>query len=184
MESGGASVSPDRPGSFRGALAIPDFRRLAVALTVDAAGSWAYGVVLLVYVFDRTHSAGWLAVTSVVRFLPGLLLSAYAGVVAERYERTVVLLTSSLSCFLVMMGMALLTAVDAPVAVIVGLSVVASALGTPYYPAVGAFVPQIVPERHLSAANALQTTIENVATIVGPGIGALMLLTGQPAAAF
>ena len=75
------------PPGFRAALAVPDFRRLALGLSVDSVGGWAYGVVLLVYVFERTHSPTWVAVTSVLRYLPGLLFSTYAGVLAERFER-------------------------------------------------------------------------------------------------
>lgn len=178
--SGGSAAH----GGYRAALAVPDFRRLALGLLVDSAGSWAYGVVLLVYVFQRTHSTTLVGVTTVTQFLPGLLFSAYAGVVAERFERTKVLIVSSLGCFAVMTAMAVTVALHGPIAVLLVLGAMSSAIGTPFRPAVGALVPQLVDERTLAAANAVSSTIENVSTIAGPALGGALLLTGQPTTAF
>lgn len=167
-----------------GVLRVPDFRRLALALTADSAGSWAYGVVLLVYVFGRTHSATWVGVTVMVRFLPGLFLGPYAGVVAEKYERTRVMVTSALICTGVMCLMAAAVVAHAPVAVVVALAVISAAAYTPFQPAAGALVPQVVREDQLSSANAVIATIDNLTIILGPGIGGLMLLLPSAAPGF
>jgi MFS family permease len=169
---------------FRDVLAIPDYRRLTLALTVDSAGTWASGVVLMVYVYQQTHSPTWLAVTTVVRFVPSMLFGVYGGVVAERFERTRVLITCALASYLTAIGMAIAVAAKAPVAVAVALSVTISIITTPYNPAVGALVPQIVGSDRLVAANSLQSTIENVSAIAGPAFGALLAASGRPSAAF
>ena len=49
---------------------------------------------------------------------------------------------------------------------------------------VAATIPSIVDEDDLVAANALNSTIDNLVVIVGPGVGAALLALGSPAAAF
>ena len=51
-------------------------------------------------------------------------------------------------------------------------------------PAVSATIPTLVPEGELVAANALQSTIDNLVVILGPAIGAVLLLAGSPAIVF
>jgi CRP-like cAMP-binding protein len=48
-----------------------------------------------------------------------------------------------------------------------------------YPPAVAAMVPQIAGEQDLGAANAMQGAIDNLVVVVGPGLGALLLLAGS-----
>lgn len=169
---------------YRAALAHADFRRLTGALIVNEAGSWAYSVVLLVWLFDQTHSTSWVAAGTVVRFLPGLLLSVYAGVIAERFERRRVLITSTMLAFVGMSAMAVCVGADAPPIVLVVLAGAVSTVCTPFNPAVAALAPQLVEEHELVAANSIQATIENVAVIAGPALGAALLATGEPVSGF
>lgn len=45
-------------------------------------------------------------------------------------------------------------------------------------PAVAALIPQVVSEDDLTAANALNATIDNLVVVAGPAIGAVLLLAG------
>src|SRR5690349_16166702 len=74
-------------GSYRGALSHRDFRLLTVSFLIDQVGTWASSVVLLAYLYDRTQSPALLAVTTAARWIPGLLVSGYGGVLADRYDR-------------------------------------------------------------------------------------------------
>jgi MFS family permease len=171
----------DGRSRYRDALRIHDFRLLVVAFFVDQVGSWAYNVVLIVWVFDRTHSPTWIAFTTAAGWVPRLLFYPYAGVLADRFERTTVMLTSALLSFLAMTGLALLVAQDGPPAAALGIAVVAGACMTGYRPAAGAILPEVVPERGLVAANAIFGALESLVIVMGPGIGGLLLLTGRPA---
>ncbi len=75
-------------GRYRDALRQRDFALFATSALIDEVGSWSYSVVIAVDVYDRTHSTVWLAGLSASRWIIGLLLSGYAGVIADRYERT------------------------------------------------------------------------------------------------
>ena len=60
------------------------------------------------------------------------------------------------------------------------LTALASAALTPYQPASGALLPEVVGERDLAAANSIFSALENLVVVIGPGIGGLLLLTGRP----
>lgn len=168
------------PSAWR-ALRIKDFRLLAFAFTVDAVGGWAYNVVLVIYVFERTGSPGWIAATTASSWIPRLIASSFAGVLADRYERTRVMIASALTSFCVMAALTLAVALDVPVLVVLGLSAVAAVTTTPYRPAASGLLPDVVTETDLVAANAVFGTLESLVVVVGPALGGLLLLAGQPA---
>jgi MFS family permease len=157
-------------------LRVRDFRLLVVSFIVDQIGSWSYAVVIAVYVFERTNSTFDIAVLTACRWIPGLLLSGYAGVIADRYERTRVMLVSALSSAVVMAGIAVAVGVGAPIWVLFVLVVGTAITGAPYRPAAGALTPEVVNENQLAAANAIYSTLESLTVVVGPAFGGLLLL--------
>jgi MFS family permease len=165
---------------YRDALRHRDLRLLIVAFLVDDIGSWSYIVVISVYIFDRTHSTQWLAANAACRWGPSLLLASYGGVLADRYQRTTVMVISALASAVLMTGMAVAVASSAPVAYVLVISAVSSVALAPYQPAAGALTPEIVGEQDLSAANSIFSALQSLVVVVGPGIGGLLLLTGRP----
>jgi CRP-like cAMP-binding protein/predicted MFS family arabinose efflux permease len=166
---------------YRDALRHRDMRLLAGTFLVDQVGSWSFVVVIMVYIFDRTHSAQWLAATGICRWAPGLLLTSYGGVLADRYQRTTVMIISALTSTVIMTGMAIAVAADTPAWIILALIALSAVALSPYRPAAGALTPDIVGEKDLAAANAIFSAMENLVVVIGPGIGGLLLLTGRPA---
>lgn len=165
---------------YRDALRHRDMRILAWTFLIDQIGSWSYVVVILVYIFDRTHSTQLLAATGICRWAPGLLLTSYAGVIADRYQRTTVMIVSALASAAIMIGMAIAVAVGAPVWILLALIALSAVALTPYLPAAGALTPEIVGEKDLAAANSIFSALESLVVVLGPGIGGLLLLTGRP----
>ena len=172
----------DGTARYRDVLRHRDFRLLVVGFLVDQVGSWAYNVVLIVWVFDRTHSPTWIAAATASGWVPRLLWSAYSGVLADRYERTSVMLASALSSFTAMIGVALVVAANGPPALALTLGAVACSFATGYRPAAAAVVPEVVSERELVTANAIFGGLENLVIVLGPGIGGLLLVAGSAAA--
>jgi MFS family permease len=166
--------------SYRRALRHRDFRLLAGALTQSAMGDWAYNVALVVYVYQHTHSAAWVAASTLGRMVPRFLSSFYGGVIAERFERIHVMVVADLVRFVLMAGLTVLTVMNGPpwgAIAIAGLLSVASCV---YDPATSAMVPQLLGEDQLAAGNAITEGINNIAIIAGPGIGAIVLALGSP----
>jgi MFS family permease len=176
-------MAGDERGRYRDALRSRDYRLLLSAFLVDAIGGWAYNVVLIVYVYDRTGSTTWIVATTAAGWVPRLLVSTYAGAVGDRIERTLVMIGSSMAAFVAMVAVTLLVAVDAPVLTILLFSALTSAGSTFNSPAARAVVPEVVAEKDLATANALFGLLESLVVVVGPAIGGLMLLSDERAAA-
>jgi len=173
-------MTTSAPSRFRDALSHRDFRLLVTSYTVDQLGNWASSVVLLVYVFDRTGSPTYLAITTAVRWVPALFISSYAGVLADRHDRATVLRTSALTSFGLSAGMAVVVAASGPIPLLLLLSGLLGISAAPYSPAAGALTADAVPERDLAAANALYGLLESLTVVVGPLLGGLLLATGEP----
>jgi hypothetical protein len=167
-------------GRYRDALRHRDFRVMLTAFGIDQIGSWAYNVVLIVYVYDRTGSTTWIAATTAAGWIPRILFCGYAGVLADRFERTRMLLVSALLALAAMAAIAIVVAVDGSVVLILLLAAATAAVGTVYLPASGALIPETVAEGDLAAANGLFGMLENLVVIMGPAIGGLLLLVGRP----
>jgi hypothetical protein len=169
---------------YRSALGRPDLRRLLGALLLSATGSWAYNVAMLAFVFERTHSLHWVAAAGLARFVPQLLLSTYAGVIAERTERVRLLVGSDLLSAVFQAGLAAVAATGGPPSAALGLAALTAVSNVVYSPATAATIPSIADEDELAAANALNGTIDQLVVIAGPAIGSLLLVIGTPALVF
>lgn len=169
---------------YRSALRNADLRKLLVALLVSNTCSWSYTVALAAFAYQETHSAGWVAAASLGRFIPALVFSAYGGVVAERFERVRVMVTSDLVAMCMQAGLVVVAVAHAPVGVAIALAAACATAQTVYPPAVAATVPQIAGERELVAANALQGSIDELVVVLGPALGALLLVAGSAPLAF
>jgi MFS family permease len=165
--------------SYRSALSNRDFRLIAGALTESAMGDWAYGVAFVVYVYSQTHSAGWVSASMLVRVLPRFAMAPYAGVLAEKFERIRVLVTADLIRCVQLALLAVTMAVHAPIVLILAIAFTVQCVSTVYEPATMAMLPQLLGEDDLAAGNAMTETINNVAIIVGPAIGAVVLAVGN-----
>lgn len=164
---------------YRSIWATRDLRLLITAFIVDNAASWSYVVVLVAYVFDRTHSETWVTALLTVGWLVGMVSGAYAGVLADRYDRRQLLVVSALASMAAALLLAVLVASDAPVAAVLASAGLVRCFSTPVRPASGALVPEVTPEHELAATNSMFAMLESLVIVIGPGIGALVLFAGD-----
>ncbi|MGC2191566.1 MAG: MFS transporter [Candidatus Dormiibacterota bacterium] len=169
---------------YRAALSHRDLRLLLSGEVISATGSWAYNVGLAVYAFDRTHSAIVVSAVFLVRFVPAMFLSPYGGIIAERFERVRLLITCDLVLASIQVLLCVSVVLHTPIELTLALAGFAAICAQPYMPSVAAMIPQLAGEDDLAAANALNSTIDNLVIIVGPAVGALLLLAGSAAAVF
>jgi MFS family permease len=159
------------------------FRRLLASLAVSSLGDWLYNVALLAFVFERTGSATWLAVTTAVRVLPIVVLGPIGGVIADRYDRRRLIIASDLVRAALMVGLAAVVALQLPVVLAPLLAGVATLVASVHPPAVAASTPRLVDAEHLQRANAARAAIGQAAIVVGPALGAGVLAISSPAVA-
>lgn len=169
---------------YRSALRHRDFRILMVRYLTSGVGSWAYVVALVALVYDQTGSPAWVAAISIARLGPQFVLGSYAGVVAERFERTRVMLLADLGALVAMAGLIVVALTDAPVLIAIVLAALTSSSTIMDEPAVAALVPQVVGEEDLAAANGLYRVIDNLNVIAGPAVGAGLLVVVGTAGTF
>jgi MFS family permease len=170
--------------AYGAVLALRDVRLLFTGLIVSATGSWAYNVALLALVYGRTHSLAWVGAAGFVRFVPSLLLSPYSGVVVERVDRFRLLFFTNLGCVVWQCGLATVALTHGPIVLALAFAGLSASTATFEMPAVSATLPTLVSETELVAANALQSSIDNLVIIVGPAVGAVLLLAGSTALVF
>jgi MFS family permease len=162
----------------------PALGRLLAGEFISGIGDWLYLVAILVVVYAESNSPVLLGVIGAARILPYVLLSVPAGMVADRFDRRMVLLVTDVARGLIMIGLALAVSLGSPTLVIIALSILAACFSTFFGPAIGALLPSLVDERDLGTANSAWATLDNVAFIIGPAVAGILLASGGLGVAF
>lgn len=135
-----------------------------------------------IYALSVTGSGLWVSAAVSLGFLPYVLFSTSAGLLADRFSRSSVL-RWSIGLRIVLSGLITAGFVFAwPVPGLIAMAAITATLGTPGYPALAAATPQLVDADDLPSANTLATGIENAGWVAGPGLLGLLLLLGAPVA--
>jgi MFS family permease len=171
--------------AYRRVLRNPALARLLFGEFVSSVGDWLYLVALLVVVYAEQNDAVALGVIGAARVLPYVFLSVPAGIVADRFDRRMILIITDVARGIIMLVIAAAVLLDAPVAVIVALAILATCFSAFFSPTIGAFLPTLVrDESELGPANSAWASLDNLAFFVGPAVGALLLSAGGLAVAF
>ncbi|HET7839886.1 MAG TPA: MFS transporter [Rectinemataceae bacterium] len=158
----------------------PAWRRVFVSFilsqTLSLLGSSLVQYAIVWYVTLRTQSGLMMTLITVFAFLPAFFLSPFAGVWADRHDRKRIIMLADGGIALVTLALALLFMAGQQG---IWLLLLASALravgGAIQGPAVGAILPQIVPEGELLRANGIVGTIQSTIMLVSPmASGALL----------
>ena len=128
------------------------------------------------YVTLTTQSGILLTVSVLVGFLPTFLLTPFAGVWSDRYNRKKLILladggialTTLILAFVFLRGYHSLSLLF----LVSGIRAIGTAIQTP---ASGALVPQLVPEEKLLRINGIQSTVSSATMIVAPMVSGLLL---------
>ena len=162
----------------------PALARLLAGEFVSGIGDWLYLVAILVVVYAESESPVLLGIIGAARILPYVLLSVPAGMVADRFDRRMVLLVTDVARGIIMLALAAVVIADLPIGLVVVLSILAACFSTFFNPAIGALVPMLVDEGDLGPANSAWATLDNVAFIIGPALAGILLAAGGLAPAF
>ncbi|HEX3194636.1 MAG TPA: MFS transporter, partial [Streptosporangiaceae bacterium] len=114
-------------GTIRSALRYPGFRWLLSGLAVSQTGDWLYNLALVVLVYQRTHSALWVGVTTAVRVVPVVVLGLLGGVLADRFDRRRIMITCDLARMGLMVLLAAVAAFQLPIVLAPVIAAAASA---------------------------------------------------------
>ncbi|CAN5784351.1 hypothetical protein BH24CHL5_BH24CHL5_07170 [soil metagenome] len=171
--------------AYRRVLGNRDLARLLIGEFVSSVGDWLYLVALLVLVWNESGDPLTLGIIGAARIVPYILLSIPAGIVADRFDRRLVLLVTDIARGLIMLLIAGAVMLDAPIMVIVALAITATCFSAFFSPAIGAYLPSLVrDESELGPANSAWSSLDNLAFFIGPAFAALLLGLGSLPVAF
>src|SRR5712691_2481077 len=165
-------------GLLRAFLALRhhNFRLFWFGQLISLIGTWMQSIGQAWLVLELTHSAWLLGIVGALQFLPVMLFSLFGGVLADRLpKRKVLLFTQS---FAMVQATILWILVATGHVQIWEVLVLASLLGLTNsfdMPTRQAFVVEMVGREDLPNAIALNSSVFNMARVVGPGLGGLII---------
>jgi MFS family permease len=158
------------------ALRHRNFRLFWFGQLISLIGTWMQTTAQAWLVLQLTQSAWWLGVVGALQFLPVLLLALFGGVLADRLPKRRVLLFTQSSAMLLAFALWILVATGAVqlwhVLILATLLGLVNALDMPTRQA---FVVEMVGREDLPNAVALNSSLFNMARIIGPGIGGILI---------
>lgn len=162
--------------SFR-ALESRNFRLFFFAGLVSLMGTWIQNLALGWLVYRLTNSAFYLGLVGFAGQIPGLFLTPFAGVFADRLDRHAILRITQTALMIASFLMAFLIFTDkisvSLILVVVVINGVAIAFDTPFRHAF--LLDMIGDKRLIPNAVALNSTNVNTARFLGPGIGGVLV---------
>lgn len=157
-----------------------DFARLWSGQAISNAGDWVNYVALTALVYDLTGSAWMVAVLRACHAVPLLIVGPFAGVLVDRWNRKVTLVIVDV----IRAGLVLLFPLVHDVGSIFLITIAFNVVSTLFAPAKNALIPAIVSRERLLTANSLSSTTQNMAMVIGPALGGLILAGSGTATAF
>ena len=158
-------------------LAVRNYRLFASGQVVSLTGTWMQRVAQDWLVLNLSHNSGAaIGVTTGLQFAPVLFFGLYGGVIADRFPKRRILITTQVLMGLLALTLGLLDLTGAVqlwqvYALAAGLGV-ASAFDMP---ARQAFVTELVGPSLLPNAVGLNSSAFNVARVLGPAVAGLMI---------
>jgi len=146
-----------------------NFRFLWFGQVVSQMGDW-FDTIAVYTIALRLGSTRSVALIMVARFLPSVVIGPLSGVIADRFSRRTIMITSDVIRALVVLGFLFVRRPDQMWLVYV-LTVLQLAFSTFFEPAKTAAIPSIVSDRELVPANAIASVTWSVMLTLGAAIG-------------
>ncbi|MDN5616610.1 MFS transporter [Rothia sp. HC945] len=154
----------------------PDFRRLWMGSAFSTLGFQVTSMAVSLQIFHITGSTFAVGSVGLVAVLPLIIGGLYGGVIADARDRRLVALTVSVILWLVSVLIALQAFLHLEnVWVLYGLIAVQSFVHPINQSARGAIIPKVVGLKRLPAANALNMSVNTLATTLGPMLGGFLV---------
>ena len=170
--------------AFARVFANPRVRNVQIAGAGSTLGIWAYGVALPVYAYDA-GGARAVGLVFFARFVLAALASPWIGLLADRWSRRRVMLTSDLLRTAIMAAMTVVASSGGNPYVVYVLAVISTVVAVSWAPAQAALMPSLVDSPdELTAANVVGNTISSVGMFAGPALGGILLALSGPSAVF
>lgn len=154
--------------SYSETLKIRPFRNLWLGQAISQLGDAFYYVSFMFMVQKVTGSIAMVGFVGACETLPYLLLSLYAGVVADRLDRRVIMLWSDLlsGISLCVLGGLVFVLGKPPIWSLLLIPFLLSCVRSFFMPAKSAAIPALVPDDQLMPANALSGITQSIVPMI------------------
>lgn len=154
-------------------------RRITLFLatqTISMFGTMLVQYAITWHITLSTQSGSMMTIAIVCGFLPTFFLSPFAGVWADRYNRKrLIMLSDSAIAFTTLIMAILFLSGHQSLWLLFVMSAIRALGSAVQTPAVGAILPQLVPEEHLTRVNGINGSIQALIMLVAPmASGALL----------
>jgi MFS family permease len=158
----------DNLGFFTSLLS-PDYRRLWIATGCAQSAAWALIILRGALVYNLTQSNAWVGFVTMAAQLPSLVVTPFAGFLADRLDRRRVL-AATYSLNLVHNAILALLVLSGQVTAwqILGLAILNGCFRATEMPTNQALLPNLVPPGRLLNAVALNQLMQQGARMLGP----------------
>jgi MFS family permease len=150
-----------------------NFRYLWSGQIVSLLGDWFNLIASATLIAELTNSGIAVGGLFVVRMLAQLMVSPFAGVAADRYNRKHLLILTDIGRSITVLGF-LLVKEPGQVWLLYVLTLIQLAMSGFFFPARNAILPDIVSRRELGSANALSAATWSVMLAFGAAIGGIV----------
>nr|WP_061858967.1 MFS transporter [Clostridium colicanis] len=147
-----------------------------ISQTISLFGSSLVQYAITWYITLQTQSGIMMTISIICGFLPTFFLSPFAGVWADRYNRKklIMLSDSLIAISTLILAILFLKGYNDMWMLFVVSAIRAFGSGV-QTPAVGAFLPQIVPEDRLTKVNATNSSIQSLIMLISPMLSGALL---------
>jgi MFS family permease len=159
-------------------LAVRNYRLYYIGQGISLCGNWIRIVAMSWLVLELTHSGTQLGLVTAAQFLPVLAFGALGGVIVDRTDNKRILLWTQtmLGIVSLVIGLLILTH-STQLWMLYVLGALTGLITTVDNPARQTFVVQLVGEDRLRNAITLNSTIVNMARVIGPSFAAVFIAT-------
>jgi len=177
---------PEPPAEERhdpyAAFRVRDYRLYAFGSIIAFIGHQIQGVAIGWEIYERTGAALSLGLVGGVQAIPLLLLALPAGHLADVFNRRNIIILSQFLAASCSLGLAALSYCEGPISGMYLLLLLNSTVVTLGRPARQALLPQLVPAEIFSNAMTWNSSLFQVASVVGPALGGFVILVSIPLA--
>jgi len=144
--------------------------------TISLFGSSLVQFAITWYIALETQSGIMMTLSIISGFVPNMILSPFAGVWADRYNRkTLIIVSDAVIAFSTLVMAILFLLGYGSVWILIGVSAIRSFGASIQSPAVSAFLPQMVPVDKLTRVNAVNQSIQSFCNLLSPIISGALL---------
>ena len=155
------------------------FRFFLAAAAISNCGTWIQMMTVQSLLFDLTRSGSWLGLSTVVTLVPALVLTPFAGVMADRFSRLRILkITQSVQMLAAFALWILYISGNISPLRIIAIGFINGSASGFQTAAWQSFIPLLVDREDVLYAVRLNTLQNTLARAAGPTIGAVILRLG------